>query len=434
MLPPTPNQARIIWAALTGAAVALLVALIAALIWGLGRVLDILSPVLWPLAVAGVIGYLLDPVVDWLQRKGLSRSNAILVVFGVALLIVAGLLASVIPQVVRQTRDLVSRIPEYTRRLELQAEHLMNNPPGIVQKLLKWETKPGASSALPPNTNQMPVISTNELSTPETSEIVLLDTNTSVVISTAPSSAGTNAVTLTISDRLDQQTIQSATGWVAKALPAIGSWVFGQVTHVASWIGMLVGLALVPIYAFYLLLEKRGIESKWTNYLPVSDSSFKDEIVFILRSINGYLVAFFRGQVLVAICDAILYTIGFLIIGIPYAVLLGVMAVFLTLIPFLGAIALCVMALILALVQYGDWQHPLGVLAVFAVVQTLEGFVISPKIMGDRVGLHPLTIIIAVMVGTTLLGGLLGGILAIPLTAVLRVLMARYIWKLKKVG
>ena len=69
------------------------------------------------------------------------------------------------------------------------------------------------------------------------------------------------------------------------------------------------------------------------------------------------------------------------------------------------------------------------VLAVFAVVQTLEGLVISPKIMGDRVGLHPLTIIIAVMVGTTLLGGLLGGILAIPLTAALRVVMFRYVWR-----
>lgn len=77
----------------------------------------------------------------------------------------------------------------------------------------------------------------------------------------------------------------------------------------------------------------------------------------------------------------------------------------------------------------GDWQHPLLVVAVFSVVQTLEGFVIQPKIMGDRVVLHPVTIIIALMVGTTLLGGILGGILAIPLTAALRVLMFRYVWK-----
>ena len=101
----------------------------------------------------------------------------------------------------------------------------------------------------------------------------------------------------------------------------------------------------------------------------------------------------------------------------------------LSVIPYLGAILTLVPALVLAAVQFHDWLHPLLVLAVFGAVQLLEGLVISPKIIGDRVGLHPLTIIIAVMIGTTLLGGVLGGILAIPLTAALRVLMFRYVWK-----
>jgi predicted PurR-regulated permease PerM len=109
--------------------------------------------------------------------------------------------------------------------------------------------------------------------------------------------------------------------------------------------------------------------------------------------------------------------------------LIGAMAIALTMIPFLGAIFTCLTALVIAFVQFGDWRHPLLVLLVFGIVQALEGLVISPKIMGDRVGLHPVTIIIAVMVGTTLLGGILGGILAIPLTAALRVVMFRYIWK-----
>jgi predicted PurR-regulated permease PerM len=95
----------------------------------------------------------------------------------------------------------------------------------------------------------------------------------------------------------------------------------------------------------------------------------------------------------------------------------------------MGAVIIFVTAMIISLVQFGDWKHPLLVLMIFGIVQTLEGLVISPRIMKGRVGLHPLTIIIAVMVGTTLLGGLLGGVLAIPLTAVMRVLMARYVWK-----
>jgi len=110
-----------------------------------------------------------------------------------------------------------------------------------------------------------------------------------------------------------------------------------------------------------------------------------------------------------------------------------VMATFLTIIPFLGAIVTCSSALIIALVAFGDWQHPLLVLVVFGIVQALEGTVISPKIMGHRVGLHPLAIIIALMVGTTLLGGILGGILAIPLAAALRVVMFRYVWKKRSV-
>jgi predicted PurR-regulated permease PerM len=138
---------------------------------------------------------------------------------------------------------------------------------------------------------------------------------------------------------------------------------------------------------------------------------------------------FFRGQVLVALCDGILYALGFLIIGLPYALLIGLMACVVTIIPFLGAALTCGTALIIAVVQFGDWQHPALVIAVFGVVQFIEGFVLQPKIIGDRVGLHPVMIIIALMVGTTLLGGILGGILAIPLTAALRVLMAHYVWR-----
>jgi predicted PurR-regulated permease PerM len=83
-------------------------------------------------------------------------------------------------------------------------------------------------------------------------------------------------------------------------------------------------------------------------------------------------------------------------------------------------------------VTFGDWQHPLMVLGVFAVVQGIEGYVLQPKILGDRVGLHPMAIIVAIMIGTTLLGGILGGILAIPLAAALRVIMFRYVWKKRK--
>lgn len=395
--PPTERQARIIWLGLTGVAVTAFIAVIVVLVWGLGRVIEALAPVIWPLAVAGVVAYLLDPIVDLFERRGFSRTWAIISVFVIALLLVGLVLVNIIPPIVGQTRSLVARVPEISTNVEQRIDKWVNSPPDWLKLL-----SPSTPSQSPP-----PVSSTNGV-TP------LENTN---AVTPAPSSASGGAG---LRDTFDKA-IQSAASWLADFLPKAGLWL-------VSRFSILIGLVLIPIYAFYLLVEKSGIQSKWTNYLPIKDSAMKDELVFILGSINDYMIAFFRGQVVVALIDGFMYGLGFWIVGVPYAILIGAASVLLTIVPFVGATIVFVTAIILALVQYGDWKHPLLVLLVFAVVQTLESVVVSPRVMKGRVGLHPLTIIIAVMAGTTLLGGLLGGVLAIPLTAVLRVLMARYVW------
>jgi predicted PurR-regulated permease PerM len=411
--PPTPKQVQILWLALTGLAVATIVLLAVALIWGLGEVLHILAPVIWPLAIAGVIAYLLDPVVDYLERRHVPRTRAILVVFAGAVVLVLGIVGSVVPQVITETRELAVRVPTYAETVKTNVVNWVSNPrlPSMLNKLL-------------------PQRLTAETNAPSVGTLIVTNTESGVVTTNGPPTDSTEVdVSRFWSELFGKDTFKSAADWFAKTAPKIGSWAVNQVSRVASLFGLLAGLALVPVYAFYFLLEKRGIESHWTDYLPVGQSGFKDELIFVIKAINEHLIAFFRGQVLVAMCDGVCYTIGFLLIGLPYAVLLGVMATFLTMIPFLGAIVTCAAALVIAFVQFGDWQHPVRVLAVFAVVQSLEGFVIQPKIMGDRTGLHPLTIIIAVMVGTTVLGGILGGLLAIPLTAAGKVVMLRYVWK-----
>ena len=416
--PPTPKQAQTIWLALTGIAIAILVLLVVALIWGLGRVLNILAPVIWPLAIASVIAYLLDPLVDNLERRGVPRTRAIIMVFACAFALMVGLLGSIVPQVVTETHQLVKRAPTYAENVKTNVVNWINHPPAILEKLFDRKSTPTTTNApATPDAAELPGAPATAEATPGAS------TN-------APSATATATTDPDFWNKIfGTDTVKSAADWFAKVAPKAGAWAAEQVLRVASFFGLLAGLALVPVYAFYLLLEKRGIETHWSDYLPVTKSGFKNELIFVIKSINDHLIAFFRGQVLVAICDGVLYTIGFLIIGLPYSALLGVMAIFLTMIPFLGAIITCAAALVIALVQFGDWQHPLLVLAVFAVVQTLEGFVIQPKIMGDRTGLHPLTIIIAVMVGTTVLGGILGGILAIPMTAAGKVLMVHYVWK-----
>ncbi len=412
--PPTERQARVIWLAITGAAVTLIVALVVLLIWALGHIIDALSPVLWPLAVAGVIACLLDPVVDWLEAHGRSRRTSIAAVFALAFLLLLGFLASVLPQLIDETRQLASTIPEYSSRLQRKIQDWATKPPAIVQEFLRYRFRHGGTPEPqpPPATNAVTI-------PPETYLQPATNEQPSVA---APENPPTSLI-------IDHRTLESISSSLAKVLPALGKGLSQIISYVASWFGIAAGLALVPIYAFYFLNEKRGISSKWTDYLPVRDSHFKKELVFVLTSVNNYLVAFFRGQVLVALCDGILYAIGFLIVGLPYAILLGAVATVLTIIPFLGAITISIAALIIAIVHSGSWVLPVKVLGVFAVVQSLENFVISPRVMGDRVGLHPVTIIVAVMVGTTLLGGILGGILAIPLTAALRVLMFRYVWR-----
>jgi predicted PurR-regulated permease PerM len=371
--PPTKQQARLIWMSVTAIMFGLFLAMLAFVIWGTGIVLQRLTPVLLPLAIAGIIAYLLDPVVDFLERKRVQRGLAILLVFAVGIGIVAGLAALVIPRLVVETRDLVSDLPSYGNRVLVRLQEWMSHSPVGQKFATAWESE------------KFKRIWESDLG-------------------------------------------KDVQAWLSRIAPAISGWFVSQMSKVASWFGLIVGVAMVPVYLFYLLLEKSGIKKSWTDYLPIQESRVKEEAVFIIQSINDYLILFFRGQVLVALCDGILLTIGFLAIGLNYAVLLGMVAGFLSIVPFLGVALSIIPAVILATVQFNDWLHPAMVVGLFALVQFLEGFFISPKIMGDRVGLHPLTIILAVMIGTTLMGGIIGGILAIPLTAALRVLMFRYIW------
>jgi len=408
--PPTDRQARFIWAACTGLALLAIVAVVVVAVWGLGQVLHVLAPVLWPLAIAGVFAYLLDPVVDWFEKKGIPRTRSILLVFFIAAGLLLAVLSSVIPRVVVETGQLVSEIPAYTEKAQTWLEKWLQDPPAPLRRLLT-ETFFGDQDGT--STNAVP------------DEAVSGEGTNNAVVTTRSAGPPGDAV-------LDWDVIQQVSGLVASTLPRVGQWLWQRIGKLAGWFGVIAGMALVPIYLFYFLLEKKAIAGQWAHYLPLKASGIKEEIVFVIRAINDHLIAFFRGQVLVAICDSILYTIGFLIIGLDYAFLIGFCAVFLTIIPYIGAFIICASAVLLAFVQFGDVTHTLLPLAVFAVVQGIEGFVLQPKILGDKVGLHPLAIIIAVIAGTTLLGGLLGGILAIPVAAALRVILYRYVWVKKE--
>jgi len=413
--PPSETQAKILWSSMTALAIGILLGLIGLLGWGVGLMIHMLAPVLWPLAIAGIIAYLLDPMVDFFVRRRVPRGRAIILVFIICMSGVAAVLGQVVPRMVFETKRLIDNVPSYSKTVQEAVGGWMGNQ----TFLLEWKeyflpsTKEGTDDAS--GTNEVSLTVTNE---PAAS------TNLTQAVS------GPNDNKPILPDReTASQIAQMALKYAAAVVPRAGEWLLGQLQKVASWAGMIVGLALVPVFTFYLLHEKRGIQRTWTDYLPVRESKLKEEVVFVITAINDYLIAFFRGQVFVAVCIGTLLTIGFLCLGLNYAVLLGVLAGVLSIVPYLGAILTIIPAVSLAAIQFRDWWHPVLVVAIFATVQMLEGLVISPKIMGDRVGLHPMTIIVSVLVGSILLGGILGGVLAIPLTAAMRVIMFRYVWK-----
>ncbi|EEF59624.1 AI-2E family transporter [Pedosphaera parvula] len=412
--PPTPRQAQVLWFALTAAAITVVMCLLVMLVWSVGWIVNALSGVLLPVAVALVLAYILDPVVEFFVRRRIPRLFSILLVFLLGVVIVTALLGSVVPGLVRETRKLVKDFPDTTHKLQSRFDHFLQTPLGHrLAMVWQHEASQGIAHAGKPGT---------ESSSSATNMVAVTGTNN---VESPTNNAALGKPKTIANSPVDEVIIPALT----KAGMWTLEWITNQLSKVTTWVEFLIGFVLVPVYLFYFLLEKKGITRRWTDYLPIHESKAKQEIVFILSSFNDCMIVFFRGQVLVALCVGGLMTIAYLIMGLNYAVLLGAVIAVLGIVPYLGTITGLALALIVAAVQYGDWGHPLAVIAIVASVKLLEDFVIIPKIIGDRAGLHPLTIMVAVMVGTTLLGGFIGAVLAIPLTALLRTLMFRYIWK-----
>jgi hypothetical protein len=203
-----------------------------------------------------------------------------------------------------------------------------------------------------------------------------------------------------------------------------------------SVFGFLISLVIIPIYLFYFLIDARYISATWQDYLPLKNSRFKTELVSALTEINGYVIAFFRGQLLVSVINGGLTALGLMIVGLDFGILIGLVLCFLGLIPYLGILLCWIPAVIIATVQQGGtwippqpgWLFPVVVTGIFVLVQKIDSFYITPKVVQQRVGLHPLTVIVSIFSWSLLIGGLLGAILAVPLTATLKVLLRRYAW------
>ncbi len=317
----------------------------------------LLAPVLMPFAVAAMLAYLGDPLVDRLERLRLNRTWAATIVFVVIMVAVVGVLLLLIPLIARQIENLVSNLPRY-------GDWAQNTVWPWLQARLHLD--------------------------PHTFD----------------------------SDRL----LAAVKGHLA-SIGGVATAVLGKVSRsglgIVAW---LANLVLIPVVAFYLLRDWDRMVAKIDGMLP---RSIQPTIAYLAHESDKILGAFVRGQLLVMLALGVFYGGALGVVGLTVGPLIGMVAGLLSFVPYLGFIIGFVAAIVAVLVQYGDWTHVLMVCGVFAVGQLLEGYVLVPKLVGDKIGLHPVAVMFAVLAGGYLFG-FLGVLLALPAASVIMVLL-RYL-------
>jgi predicted PurR-regulated permease PerM len=445
--PSFPNefQKRTLWKAVTGLALLTIGTLLVGLIWLTSSVLGYLQPVFVPLAVAGIVAYLLHPIVQWLQAKRFSRVQGIITVFVGFLLFFGVLFYFVGNKLSEQVKDLLAEdggtssyymeastlesakqngfygwIMRSSFRKDAQAvrAYLDNGGSLVGPNKIKWRIDPDTGNL------------TDGINPPSDEIENLLESDWSNEI---PIEGVEHPAALVALYNWD---LTKGGQWFSGLGRSALHWLSNSSGKILGFFGIILGFAMVPIYLYYFLKESEGIKKGWTDYIPLKASSFKDEVVSTLQEINGYLISFFRGQVLVAFIDGILVGITLTIFQLPYGLLIGVFMAFLGIIPYIGNIICLIPACFIAYFHgfkepYGipQWGYVFGVLAIFVIVQQINSLLTAPKIVGDSVGLHPMTVIFSMLFWSLLLGGFLGALLAVPLTAAVKVLFRRYVWE-----
>lgn len=311
------------------------------------------------LMVAFFLAYLLNPAADRLERWRVPRPIGSLLLIVVMLLAVVLLFMFLVPSVVREVTDFAARAPKYAAVL---SERLVA---ALQQYQLQHPEEWERAAAWVYQQAQQLLPEVRRLADP----------------------------------------LARFVGTVFKSTLGI--------------VATLVYLLLLPVLAYYLLVSFPHIRDAATDLIP---PYARDAILGKFREIDLVLSGFVRGQVTICCILAVLYSLGFVVIRIDLAIVLGVSAGLLFIIPYVGTMVGLVGGSLMALAQYGDVRHVLYVVGWIALVQTFEGYVLTPRIVGQAVGLHPVAYILALIIGANLFG-FVGMLVAIPAAAVLKVLL-----------
>lgn len=340
------------------------IALIVAGLIALAILIIFLRVVIIPLAISWLIAYIVDPVLDKLQKIIKYRTVNIIIVMVVLLTMIVLFLLVIVPVALDQTKILTKRIPDYQMQVKTYIESL----------LLRIKSQ-----------------------YPHDFDVIWQKL-------------------LTI---LQQQ--------APRLLDPLGRFFYGMFGGIINFILGLLNIIIIPVMTFYFLREFDNMNKGVISLVPVR---YLPSFMEIMREIDSVLGNFLRGQLTVALILAALYIIGLSIAGVPMAYVIGFIAGLANMVPYLGLIVGLLPAIIFTLVEHQSIYSVLGVLAVFAIAHAIEGTLISPRIIGDRVRLHPLVIMSAVIIGGSLFG-FAGLVIAVPITAVLMVLLRAGVKKYK---
>ena len=331
--------------------------------------LTLLGSAVSPFAAGIALGYLLDPVVRRLQRFGFSRLAASMTILAVAVVVIAVLLIVVVPILGNQLIGFTQRLPGYVMRLQALA---IDEGTALIQRYGgEWRDSLGLGNTL-----------------------------------------STEQIQKSIGDFVTQ-----GAQWL---LNAARSLVSGGAA-IVSFFSLII---VTPVVAFYILVDWGKMIATLDRWLPLDH---RDSLRKIASEINQALAGFIRGQSLVCLFLGVWYGLGLTLIGLDFGFLIGVIAGVLSFIPYVGSLTALVLSLGVGLVQgWPDLKLFFLSLGIVGVGQFLEGNVVSPKLVGESIGLHPVWLMFALFAFGELFG-FTGLLIAVPTAAALGVLLRHLI-------
>jgi len=377
-------------------------------LWLCWRVREVLNPLL----LGYLLAFIVHPAVLRLQRRGWSRRRSVNLIFmGAGLAGAALTLALVV-----QGANLMRRLAD-TPILDQMGK----TGDDVAQAIRSWlpDDDPEPDGAAPEPVTQDPAPTAEADGTPAGSGEGPADDLAGIASAVvAHQDASLLQVMRDLWAQLSEEQAAGASNFALRR--AGGLW-----SSLRHWFGSLFGFGilfvLLPVYTYFLLFELGRIHGFVARYIPVRERS---RVKRIGRQIGEVIASFFRGRLIVCFLKGLVLTLGLALVGVDYALLLGMGSGFLSLIPFVGPLGGFLLAFVLAMAAPGASLLPVAgrIAAVFVVAEIFEGYYLVPKILGETLGLHPVVVLVSIFAGGAMLG-MFGFLIALPLTAAVVILV-----------